>query len=299
MSTGTLARTATPTRPGKPPAAPARRRRGGRGLASNLALLAISAVMFFPIYWMAVTAFKPGPEILSYTPHWLPSRFTLDNFTAAVDRPFFWSGVANSLLVVSATVLIALVVAFLGAVALARFEFTGRQLFVAMILVVQMVPAGALIIPIYLMLNRAGQTDQLPGVVLAYLTFVLPFAIWMLRGFVVNVPVELEEAALIDGCNRLQAFRRVLFPLVAPGLVATAVYTAIQAWNEFLLAYVLISTPEKQTMTVWLASFTTTRGTEYGPLMAASTLAALPVVIFFALAQRRVVSGLTAGSVKG
>jgi N,N'-diacetylchitobiose transport system permease protein len=162
-----------------------------------------------------------------------------------------------------------------------------------------MVPLEALIIPIYLMLDHAGQTDRLAGIVVTYLTFVLPFSIWTLRGFIVNIPEDLEEAAMVDGCTRLQAFRRVVFPLVAPGLVATSVYAFIQAWNEYVLAYVMLSSPEKQTVTVWLAAFTTQKGTEWGPLMAASCLTALPVVVFFLILQGRIATGLTAGAVKG
>jgi N,N'-diacetylchitobiose transport system permease protein len=131
------------------------------------------------------------------------------------------------------------------------------------------------------------------------MTFVLPFAIWTLRGFILGVPRELEEAAMVDGTTRFGAFVRILLPLVAPGLVATSIFAFIQAWNEYIIAYVLLSSPEKQTLTVWLASFTTNRGTEWGPLMAGATLTAVPVVIFFLIVQRRIAFGLTAGAVRG
>jgi N,N'-diacetylchitobiose transport system permease protein len=131
------------------------------------------------------------------------------------------------------------------------------------------------------------------------MTFVLPFAIWTLRGFILGVPRELEEAAMVDGTTRFGAFVRILLPLVAPGLVATSIFAFIQAWNEYIIAYVLLSSPEKQTLTVWLASFTTNRGTEWGPLMAGATLTAVPVVIFFLLVQRRIAFGLTSGAVRG
>jgi N,N'-diacetylchitobiose transport system permease protein len=136
-------------------------------------------------------------------------------------------------------------------------------------------------------------------VIITYMTFVLPFAIWTLRGFILGVPGELEEAAMVDGTTRFGAFVRILLPLVAPGLVATSIFAFIQAWNEYIIAYVLLSSPEKQTLTVWLASFTTNRGTEWGPLMAGATLTAVPVVIFFLLVQRRIAFGLTAGAVRG
>jgi N,N'-diacetylchitobiose transport system permease protein len=141
--------------------------------------------------------------------------------------------------------------------------------------------------------------NQLSGVIVTYLTFVLPFCVWTLRGFMLGVPRELEEAAMVDGSTRFGAFVRILLPLVAPGLVATSVFAFIQAWNEYLIAYVLLSSPEKQTLTVWLASFTTARGTDWGGLMAGATLTAIPVVIFFVALHRKIAFGLTAGAVKG
>ena len=162
-----------------------------------------------------------------------------------------------------------------------------------------MVPLNALIIPLYITLSRVHEVNKLSGVIITYMTFVLPFAIWTLRGFILGVPRELEEAAMVDGTTRFGAFVRILLPLVAPGLVATSIFAFIQAWNEYIIAYVLLSSPEKQTLTVWLASFTTNRGTEWGPLMAGATLTAVPVVIFFLLVQRRIAFGLTAGAVRG
>jgi N,N'-diacetylchitobiose transport system permease protein len=161
-----------------------------------------------------------------------------------------------------------------------------------------MLPQAALIIPLYILMSRAGQVNTLVGVIAMYLTFVLPFAVWTLRGFVLGVPKELEEAAMVDGTTRFGAFVRILLPLIGPGLVATAIFAFVQAWNEFIIAYVFLHSPEKQTLMVWLASFTTLRGTDWGPLMAGATLCALPVVLFFVLVQRRVAFGLTAGAVK-
>jgi N,N'-diacetylchitobiose transport system permease protein len=261
--------------------------------------LAVAAVLAFPVYWMVVTAFKPGVDILTYTPRFLPSAATLDNFRDALSRPYFWSSVANSIVITLTTVAISLVVAFAAALAVARLRFHGRAAYVVLVIFVQTIPLTAMVIPLYLLLNSVGQTDKLTGVIVTYLAFVLPFTVWTLRGFVAGVPVDLEEAAMVDGCTRLQAFRRIVFPLVAPGLVATSVYAFIQAWNEYVLAYVMLSSPEKQTLTVWLASFTTQKGTEWGPLMAASCLTALPVVVFFLILQGRIATGLTTGAVKG
>jgi N,N'-diacetylchitobiose transport system permease protein len=265
----------------------------------NAAAVLVLLVTVFPIYWMVATGFKRGVDILSFEPRWLPIPGTLENYRAAIGKPHFLEDVRNSVIVVTVTVLISLALAFLAALAAARYRFSGRALLIIMLIVIQMVPLEALIIPIYLTLDRAGQTDRLAGIILTYLTFVLPFSIWTLRGFIVNIPEELEEAAMVDGCTRAGAFRRILFPLVAPGLVATAVFSFILVWNDYLIAYVLLRSPEKQTLGIWLASFTTNHGTEWGAVMAGSTLFAIPAVLFFLLVQRRVVSGLTAGAVKG
>lgn len=270
-----------------------------RRLGRNALGVLVIVGMGFPLYWMVTTAFKPGRQILAYDPVWFPTSPTLDNFVDAVNRPYFWSSIRNSLVVVVAVVAVSIVIAFLASIALARFRFRGRAAFITMVIVIQMIPLNALIIPIYLMLNQVGQTNRLTGVILTYLTFVLPFTIWTLRGFVLGVPLELEEAAMVDGCSRVQAFWRVVFPLVAPGLVATSVFAFIQAWNEYVMAYVLLSDQANQTVTVWLASFTSLKGTEWGPLMAASTLTAIPVVVFFVIVHKRISTGLTAGAVKG
>jgi N,N'-diacetylchitobiose transport system permease protein len=265
----------------------------------NTAAVLVFLVTVFPIYWMVATGFKRGPDILSFDPKWLPIPGTLENYRTAIGKPYFLQDVANSVVVVVVTVLLSLVLAFLAALAAARFRFRGRAALIVMLIVVQMVPLEALIIPIYLTLDRAGQTDRLAGIIITYLTFVLPFSIWTLRGFIVNIPEELEEAAMVDGCTRAGAFRRILFPLVAPGLVATAVFSFILVWNDYLIAYVLLRSPERQTLGIWLASFTTNHGTQWGAVMAGSTLFAIPAVVFFLLVQRRVVTGLTAGAVKG
>ena len=275
------------------------RRRRTRQFGWNLLGLLVLAVMVFPVYWMVATAFKPGQQILSYTPQWIPTHPTLSNFRDAIHQPFFWNAVKNSLIVVSAVVALSVVLAFLASLALAKFHFYGRKAFIVLILGVQMVPLAALIIPLYILMSRLGQIDKLTGVIAMYLTFVLPFTVWTMRGFLLGIPKELEEAAMVDGATRFGAFVRVLLPLVGPGLVATSIFAFIQAWNEFIIAYVFLHTPEKQTLMVWLASFTTLRGTDWGPLMAGATLSALPVVVFFLLVQRRIAFGLTAGTMRG
>ena len=205
-----------------------------------------------------------------------------------------------SLVVTVITVFVALLVAFLAATAISRFKFRGRKAFVIMILLVQMVPAEAMIISLFKILDGWRLTNTILGLTITYVAFVLPFTVWTLRGFVANVPVDLEEAATVDGASRFQAFRIVTLPLVAPGLVATGVFAFIQSWNEFIFALVVMNRPENQTLPVWLQTFNEgAKGTDWGGVMAGSTVMAIPVIVFFLLVQRRMASGLTAGAVKG
>ena len=187
----------------------------------------------------------------------------------------------------------------LVALALAKFRFTGRKLFIVLMIGIQMLPQAGLIIPLYVVLARHHQVNTLTGVIVTYMTFVLPFTIWTLRGFLIGIPRELEEAAMVDGSSRLGAFVRILLPLVAPGLVATSVFAFITSWNEYIFASVLLQDQGKQTVTVWLSYFYgTSRYTDWGGLMAGSAMTAIPVVIFFLLVQRKIAFGLTAGAVK-
>lgn len=266
---------------------------------SNISGVIAIILMGFPVYWMVTTSFKPKGDILSTNPTLIPRAFSLSNYSQAINKEGFTQALLNSVIVVIFTVLISISVALFAAIAVARMRFRGKRIYVASILLVQMLPLSALLIPLYLLLSRLGLTDKLAGVILTYIAFVLPFVVWTLRGFLVNIPAELEEAALMDGCSKPQAYRLVLFPLMAPGLVATAIFAFIQAWNEFLLAYILLSSEANATMPIWLAGFTNRFGTDWGPLMAASTITAIPVVIFFTLIQDKIATGVTAGAVKG
>jgi N,N'-diacetylchitobiose transport system permease protein len=266
----------------------------------NAVGLVLFGVMVFPVFWMVSTAFKPDDQIIGLTPTWLPLHPTLAHFRAALHRPYFWTDVKNSLIIVGVAVGISLVAAFLAAVALAKYRFTGRKLFLVLVIGVQMLPQAGLIIPLYVVLARYHQVNALTGVIVTYMTFVLPFSVWTLRGFIIGIPRELEEAAMVDGSTRLGAFVRILLPLLAPGLVATSVFAFITSWNEYIFARVLLNDQAKQTITVWLSYFLgTSRNTDWGALMAASTLTAIPVVVFFVFVQRKVAFGLTAGAVRG
>jgi N,N'-diacetylchitobiose transport system permease protein len=275
------------------------RRRRSRFVWDAIGVL-LFAVLSFPVYWMVASAFKPQEELDGLTPTWFPMHPTLSHFSDAIHRPFFWHGVKNSLIVVSVTVALSMVLAFLAAVALAKFRFTGRKAFIVLIIGIQMLPQAGLIIPLYVVLARYHQVNALSGVILTYMTFVLPFSVWMLRGFLLGIPKELEEAAMVDGSTRIGSFVRILLPLVAPGLVATSIFAFITTWNEYIFARILLNDQSKQTATVWLSYFTgTSRNTDWGGLMAGSTLIAIPVVVFFLIVQRKIAFGLTAGAVRG
>jgi N,N'-diacetylchitobiose transport system permease protein len=266
---------------------------------ANAIGVVLLVLMAFPIYWAIATSFKRGVDMTKVTPQWFPFPGTLLHYRDAWHKAFFLSSLRNSAIIVGLTVVIAIAAAFLAAVAVARTNFRGRKAYIVLIIVIQMIPQTALIVPLFVVLSRFHEQNQLIGVTFTYLAFILPFAVWTLRGFVANIPKDLEDAAMIDGCSRFSAFMRVTFPLIAPGLVATAIFAFIQAWNEFTFAYVIIQDNSKETATVWLASFITQEQVDWGGLMAGATMLSIPIVILFLLVQRHFATGLTAGAVKG
>ncbi|MCI0383943.1 carbohydrate ABC transporter permease [Streptomyces sp. CNQ085] len=268
-------------------------------LAYDLVGLGIFAVMAFPVYWLLVSAFRPNHEIRSYDQTLWPSSFTVDNFVRATEAPNFWTAIQSSLIICVTSVAGAMLIGTIAAFAIGRFDFYGRKPFMTILILVQLLPPTAMLIPIYIQLNNMGALNEYWGVIIVYLVSVLPFTTWMVRGFVINVPKELEESAMVDGCTRMGAFWRVIFPLVAPGLAAASIFALITAWNEYLFAYILLQDNEKYTLNVWLMNFTTDRGTDYGALMAASVLISIPVVTFFMIVQKKMAAGLTSGAVKG
>ena len=275
------------------------RKRARQGAWDALGIV-IFAVMVFPVYWMISTAFKPDDQVNSLTPTWFSLQPTVHHFRDAMHQPFFWNDVVNTLIIVGVTLVVSMTLAFLAAVAVAKYRFTGRKMFIIVVIGVQMIPGAGLIIPLYVVLARYHQVNVLSGVIIVYITAVLPFSVWTLRGFIIGIPKDLEEAAMVDGSTRLGAFIRILLPLVAPGLVATSVFAFITSWNEYIFARILLNDQSKQTVTVWLSYFLgSSRHTDWGALMAGSTLTAIPVVVFFLLVQRKIAFGLTAGAVRG
>ena len=280
-----------------------RRARPSRALLNAAAAIVILASAF-PVYWMINSALLPNSAVREQTPHFWPDEFTWANFAEVITQPsgsiIFLPAFAMSVVVTVTAVVVALLFAFFAALALSRFRFRSRKSIIVGILVIQMIPVEALIISTHRVLDGWQLLNSAAGLTAVYVAMVLPFTIWTLRGFVRGVPIELEEAAMIDGCTRMGAFWRVTFPLLGPGFAATGVFCFIQAWNEFIYALVIMTRPETRTLPVWLRAFVqATKETDWAVIMAGSTLCAVPVVIFFLIVQGRMAQGMVAGAVKG
>ena len=262
----------------------------------------VALVWVFPVYWMVNSSLLPNVVLESATPTWLPFGGSFDNFVAVFQGGTFLPALGMSVAIAFIVVACCLLFAFLAALAISRFRFRGRKGFVLAILFIQMLPAEGLFIAQYKLMASINLLNTVLGVSIIYIAAVVPFTIWMLRGFVAGIPAELEEAAMVDGLSRTQAFLRITFPLLAPGLVASGVYAFLQAWNEFTVALVVLQDTSSQTLPLWLRGFiqaSASRATDWGQVMAASTLVALPVIIFFLFVQGRMTSGLVSGAVKG
>jgi N,N'-diacetylchitobiose transport system permease protein len=272
-------------------------RRPGRAAAETAALL-VAAVVAFPLYWMVLGALKPAGEIESDRPRPWTLAPSLDSFRRVFGQQEFGRYFLNSLLVACSVVIASALIAFLAATAVTRFRFRFRTTLLIMFLVAQTVPVEALTIPLFFLMRDFGQLNTLVSLILPHIAFSLPFAIWMLRGFVKAVPETLEEAAQLDGASRSRFLWQVLFPLVLPGLVATSVFSFISAWNDFLFAKsFIISDTSRSTLPMALLVFYRPDEPDWGGVMAASTVMTVPVLVFFVLVQRRLVAGL-GGAVK-
>jgi N,N'-diacetylchitobiose transport system permease protein len=272
---------------------PSRRAQVGKAVAVVLLL----AFTLFPVYWMLVSALDARAGLGSSA---VPAVPTLDHFRFVLTEGGFDVFLRNSVVVALATVLISSAIALLASVAVARFRFRLRTQVLLMVLIVQMVPLEALVIPLFVQVRDLQLLGTLTGLVVVYVALALAFGIWMLRGFVAAVPIELEEAAYLDGATWGRMFRSILLPLVMPGLVATSIFSFITAWNEFLFAMTLLGgETENYTVAIGLRSFFGQYSNDWGSIMAASTLITVPVMIFFIVVQRRLAAGLTSGAVKG
>ncbi|WP_159806868.1 carbohydrate ABC transporter permease [Cellulomonas citrea] len=295
MSTIAAARPAALRPPGR------RRVRPGRLLASGVGVL-VALAWAFPVYWMVDSSFMSSVRLQDGRVHLLPVNASWDNYASVWASGSFLPALRMSLAVTFLTLLVTLVFAFLAALAISRFRFRGRRGFILAVLLIQMLPAEGLFIAQYRLVGSLHLLNTVLGVSILYIAAVVPFTVWMLRGFVAGVPIELEEAAMVDGLSRTQAFVRITFPLLAPGLVASGVYAFLQAWNEFTVALVVLQSDASKTLPIWLRSFvqaSASRDTDWGQVMAASSLIAVPVIVFFLFVQGRMTSGLVSGAVKG
>lgn len=267
--------------------------------AQYVALAAYLVFLAFPFLWLISTAFKPARELGSLHPTWIPEDPTLENFRQAFDEQPLLQAAGNSLIAALSASLIAVVIATPMAYVMARHRNRVSKAATGWVVISQAFPFVLIIIPLFLILKNLHLINSLLGLIMVYVVWSLPFALWMLVGYVRAVPTELEEAAAVDGASKVRTFVSVVAPLLAPGIVATAMFAFITAWNEFFFALVLLKTPEKQTLPVILNRFIGTEGVaDLGPLAAAAFLATIPSLVIFAIIQKRITGGMLAGAVK-
>ena len=262
-------------------------------------LLALLLVVVFPFYWMFVTSLKSEEQMRSLASMFWPSPAVGDNYRQLLGKTDFGAWYGNSIVVAVSSTLVATAIGTLGAYALARLRFFGRAFMASATLITYLVPPSILFIPLYAQIRNLGLADSLTGLIAAYPSFTVPFVTWLLMGYFESIPEELEEAAMIDGATRFGAFRRVILPLAAPGVLAAARFAFTQAWNEFLYALVFITNVKLRTLPVGLSTFITGDVYGWGFLMAGAVLTTLPVIAAYIYLQKYMVEGLTAGSVKG
>lgn len=278
----------------------ARKSRSSAMIGKITLLVLVAAVWifyFFPIYWMVTASFKTRVDIFAIPPKWLFIP-TIQYYLQSFSSPEFLKVVQNSLIITGTTVLFSLILGGWAAYAFARFRFKGSTVLSFSLIIARMMPPIVFIVPLFLMLNTLKLRNTYTGLILIFTTFNLPFTVWMLKSFFEEVPIELEEAAWIDGASRLQALVHIITPLIAPGLAATAVFAALLAWNEFLFA-LLLGGPDTTTLPVYLSSFIGERDIEWGGIMATAVLTVIPPTILVMLVQRNLIKGLTLGAVKG
>ncbi|MEZ5825503.1 MAG: carbohydrate ABC transporter permease [Geminicoccaceae bacterium] len=270
-----------------------------RVIGHRLGLAAYVLFALFPLYWLFKIAVTPEALLYSEGVRLWPSAFSLDSFTKVLTASDFPAFFRNSMMVAGGTAFFVTILAALSGYAFSRFRFAGKAAIVALMLLTQMFPIVMLIAPIYRLMTPLGLTDNLWGLVITYTAFNVPFATFLMQSFFDGIPKELEESAMIDGCTRFQALRKVIFPLTLPGMAATLGFVFTAAWSELLFSLMLINSEEKMTFPVGLLTFIGKFSVDWGQMMAAGVLALIPACLFFALIQRYLVQGLTAGAVKG
>jgi ABC-type glycerol-3-phosphate transport system permease component len=269
---------------------------GSVGTYLGAGALGLFAVV--PLYWMFVTSIKPRAEIVTREPVFWPSSAVWERYVTLFERGFT-TYLVNSLIVTVAVTVLGIAVAALAGYSLARFDLPLKRYLLLVVLATQMFPMVVLIIPFFTVMRELDLLDSLVGLIIAYLSFTTPLAVWILRGFFKGIPEELEQAALVDGCTRFQAMHRIVLPLAGPGLASCGIFVFIAAWNEFLFALTFIRDDAMRTLPVALQAFVGRAGADHGAIMAISVLFTLPVVIFFLFVHKRLTQGMVAGAVKG
>jgi len=268
-------------------------------IVGNVVLLLMLLWTAIPIYWMVVTSLKYDKEIYGYEATLIPQKPTLSNYATVFRQTPYLLFLRNSVVVAVSSTVLSMFIACLGAYAIARLNFPGRAFLARGLVFTYLVPTSLLFIPMFALMSALRLTDSLHGLTIAYLGFDVPFCTWLLMGYFKSIPVELEESALVDGCNRVSALIRIVLPLALPALVVVTFFSFTHAWNEFLYAQVFTSTNSARTVTTGLANFMSADVFFWGPLMASTIMSALPPVLMFLVLQRWVVKGLTLGGVKG
>jgi ABC-type glycerol-3-phosphate transport system permease component len=263
------------------------------------AMLAVSAFALFPVYWVVITSLKPRREIYTRTPDLWPSDPQWEQYPRVLGEGHVGRALLNSLIVASATMIVCLFIGSMAAVALSRFQLPARRVLLMLVLMTQLFPLVVLLIPLFVMMRQAGLIGTYWALVVTYLAFTLPLTIWVMRGFLLSIPAELEHAARIDGATRLGALVRVILPLAAPGLATTAVLCFLEGWKEFLLALTFLNEEERKTVPLVLQSFVGRGDTDWGAVMATSVLYTLPVAVVFLLLRKHLMTIRTTGAVKG
>jgi ABC-type glycerol-3-phosphate transport system permease component len=272
--------------------------RSAESTAARVAGVAILTMLLFPIYWMIALSVTPDSGLFQ-SPSLVPGAISFEHYRALFDERDFLLPIRNSLIVAAMTTLVALPVAVLCAYALARLRFRGRELLLALILAVSMFPQVSIVPPLYLILRELRLLDTYPGLVLPYVTFSVPLAVWLLTGYLRQLSPELEEAAMLDGASRVRALWDVMLPLAAPGVATAAILTFLYCWNEFLFALAFTFGPDRYTVPVAVTLFRGRYQVPWGQVLAATVVATIPVALLVLTCQRRIVAGLTAGASKG
>jgi ABC-type glycerol-3-phosphate transport system permease component len=270
----------------------------GNTLAAFGAALVV-AIALLPVMWGLSTSLKPADQILAFPPKWLPDPATLTSYTQVWQQSNLPIYFRNSVIVTLASLVVALIVSVHAAYAMARFRFRGKNAVMLGLLATSMIPGIAILVPLYDLSVHAKLYDTFAGLVIVYAAWNVPILVWLLRGFFESVPIELEEAARIDGCSRLRAFYKIVLPMSQPGLLAAAIMVIMFVWNDFLIAFTLTISENRRLLSVGLYTYISNYGVEWGQLTAATMIALLPVVAVFFLLQRRLVEGLMAGALKG